>query len=63
MPMESTFADITVRSRQSKFTNEQAVSQGIVIHIVQELGWDTWETGHAAGCPPGRRETHPQHIP
>lgn len=26
------------------FPNEQAVSQGIVLRVFQELGWDTWDT-------------------
>ncbi len=36
--------DITSRLRQGKFPNEQAVSQGIVLRVFQELGWDTWDT-------------------
>jgi hypothetical protein len=44
MPIEPTIADITLRLRQSKFPNEQAISQGIVLRILQELGWNTWET-------------------
>jgi hypothetical protein len=26
------------------FPNEQAISQGIVLRVLQELGWDTWDT-------------------
>ena len=44
MPLEPAIADITVRLRQSKFPNEQAISQGIVLRVLQELGWNTWET-------------------
>lgn len=44
MSLETTIADITARLRQGKFPNEQAVSQGIVLRIFQELGWDTWDT-------------------
>lgn len=44
MPLETTLSDITARLRQGKFPNEQAISQGIVLRVFQELGWDTWDT-------------------
>jgi hypothetical protein len=44
MALETTLSDITVRLRQGKFPNEQAVSQGIILRVLQELGWDTWDT-------------------
>jgi hypothetical protein len=44
MALEATLADITARLRQGRFPNEQAVSQGIVLRVLQELGWDTWDT-------------------
>ncbi len=44
MSLETTIADITTRLRQGRFPNEQAISQGIVLRILQELGWDTWDT-------------------
>jgi hypothetical protein len=44
MSLETTLADITARLRQGKFPNEQAISQGIVLRIFQELGWDSWDT-------------------
>jgi predicted type IV restriction endonuclease len=44
MPLEATLADITARLRQGKFPNEQAISQGIVLRLLQELGWDAWDT-------------------
>ena len=44
MSLETTLSDITVRLRQGKFPNEQAISQGIVLRVFQELGWDTWDT-------------------
>jgi hypothetical protein len=44
MSLETTLADITARLRQGKFPNEQAISQGIVLRVFQELGWDTWDT-------------------
>jgi len=45
MSLETTLADITARLRQNRFRNEQAISQGIVLRVFQELGWDTWDTG------------------
>lgn len=44
MSLESTLADITARLRQGRFPNEQAISQGIVLRVFQELGWNTWDT-------------------
>ena len=44
MALETTLSDITTRLRQGKFPNEQAISQGIVLRVFQELGWDTWST-------------------
>ncbi len=44
MALETTLADVTERLRQGRFPNEQAISQGIVLRLLQELGWDTWDT-------------------
>src|SRR5262245_3584830 len=44
MPLEPAMADITARLRQGKFSNEQAISQGVVLSLLQELGWDAWDT-------------------
>jgi hypothetical protein len=44
MSLESTLTDIIARLRQGRFPNEQAISQGIVLRVLQELGWDTWNT-------------------
>ncbi len=44
MALETTLADITTRLRQGRFPNEQAISQGIVLRILGELGWETWDT-------------------
>jgi hypothetical protein len=44
MSLETTLTDITARLRQGKFPNEQAISQGIVLRVFSELGWDTWDT-------------------
>jgi predicted type IV restriction endonuclease len=42
MTLEATLTDIAARLRQGRFPNEQAMSQGIVLRLLQELGWDTW---------------------
>src|SRR5258707_7768169 len=44
MALGGTLADITERLRQGRFPNEQAISQGIVLRVLQELGGDTWDT-------------------
>jgi hypothetical protein len=44
MSLETTISDITERLRQGRFPNEQSISQGIVLRIFQELGWDAWDT-------------------
>jgi predicted type IV restriction endonuclease len=44
MSLELTIADITARLRQSKFPNEQTISQGVLIRRLQELSGNTWET-------------------
>lgn len=43
MGLETTLADITARLRQGRFPNEQAISQGAVLRLLQDLGWDTWD--------------------
>lgn len=44
MNFESALNDIIARLRQGRFPNEQAISQGIILRVLQELGWDTWDT-------------------
>jgi predicted type IV restriction endonuclease len=44
MTLETTLADVTTRLREGRFPNEQAISQGVVLRLLQELGWDTWDT-------------------
>ena len=44
MSIEATLANITARLRENGFPNEQAISQGIVLRILRELGWDTYDT-------------------
>lgn len=44
MSLDTTLADITNRLHQGRFSNEQSISQGIVLRLLQDLGWDTWDT-------------------
>jgi len=44
MSLEATLTDVIARLRQGRFQNEQAVSQGIVLPILRELGWDIFDT-------------------
>lgn len=44
MNLEETLNDIIARLRQGRFPNEQAISQGIVLRILERLGWPSWET-------------------
>ena len=44
MSLDTTLANITVRLRENGFPNEQAISQGIVLRVLRELGWDTYDT-------------------
>jgi len=44
MSLEATLTDITARLRQGAFPNEQAISQGIVLRLLHDLGWNTWDT-------------------
>lgn len=44
MAINDTLADIAVRLRQGRFPNEQAISQGVVLRVLGDLGWDTWDT-------------------
>jgi predicted type IV restriction endonuclease len=43
MPLETLLTDIVARLRQGKFPNEQAISQCIVLPVLQELGWDIFD--------------------
>lgn len=44
MALNTTLADVTTRLHQNRFPNEQAISQGIVLRVLRELGWDTYDT-------------------
>lgn len=44
MPLQDTIADIQAKLKSNGYPNEQAISQGIVLRLLQELGWDTYDT-------------------
>ena len=44
MSLIDSISDIMAKLRQGRFPNEQSISQGIVLRLLQELGWDTWDT-------------------
>jgi len=44
MSLETVLTDIIARLRQGRFHNEQAISQGIVLRVLQELDWDIYDT-------------------
>jgi predicted type IV restriction endonuclease len=44
MPLEPILTDVIAKLKQGKFANEQAISQGIVLRILQALDWDTFDT-------------------
>ena len=43
LSLNTTLADIKARLQQNSFPNEQAISQGIVLRVLRELGWDTYD--------------------
>jgi hypothetical protein len=44
MSLETTLADIIARLREGRFPSERALSQGIILRVLQELGWDIYDT-------------------
>lgn len=44
MHLELTIADISRKLRDGRFPNEQSISQGIVLRILSDLGWDVYDT-------------------
>ena len=44
MPIEHTIADIVQKLREGRFPNEQSISQGIVLRVLRDLGWDVYDT-------------------
>src|SRR5262249_29354003 len=45
MALESAITDVTARLRQGTLPNGQSIALGVVLRLLQHLGWDTW---HAA---------------
>jgi predicted type IV restriction endonuclease len=43
MTLETTLADIVSQLREGRYPNEQAISQGILLRVLQELGWPIWD--------------------
>lgn len=43
MALRESLIDIARLLREGRFPNEQAVSQGIVLRILSDLGWNTWD--------------------
>ena len=43
MSLDTTLSDITARLHENGFPNEQAISQGIVLRVLRELDWDTYD--------------------
>ncbi len=44
MPLKDAIESVIQNLRQGRFPNEQSISQGIVLRLLQELGWNTWDT-------------------
>ncbi|MFT5837497.1 MAG: putative type IV restriction endonuclease [Candidatus Azotimanducaceae bacterium] len=44
MQLVQILSDITMKLRQGRFPNEQSISQGVVLRLLQELGWDVYDT-------------------
>ena len=44
MQIERTIAKIVQKLREGRFRNEQSISQGIVLPILGDLGWDVFDT-------------------
>ena len=42
--LEPILIDVISKLKQGRFANEQAISQGIVLRVLQALGWDTFDT-------------------
>ena len=44
MPLNSTIEDIAQNLRAGRFPNEQSISQGIVLRVLSDLGWEVYDT-------------------
>ena len=62
-------ADIQTRLRAGGYPNEQAISQGIVLRLLSELGWPTYDTNvvwpeyHVSGTRVDFALCHPSRKP
>ena len=46
MALRDTLEAVTQNLRAGRYPNEQAISQGVVLRVLTELGWDTYDPGH-----------------
>ncbi|MGA3169999.1 MAG: hypothetical protein ABSE62_03210 [Chthoniobacteraceae bacterium] len=46
MPLKESIEAITENLRSGRYPNEQAISHGIVMRVLKELGWDTYNPDH-----------------
>ena len=44
MQIERTISDIVQKLREGRFPNEQSISQGIVLRVLSDLGWEVYDT-------------------
>ena len=44
MQLERTIADIALKLREGRFPNEQSISQGVVLRVLSDLGWEVYDT-------------------
>ena len=43
MSLQDALQSIVTSLRENRFPNEQAVSQGVVLRVLHELGWNPWD--------------------
>jgi len=46
MALKETLESVTQNLRAGRYPNEQAISQGVVLRILNELGWDVYNPDH-----------------
>lgn len=44
MQLASTIEDVAQKLREGRFPNEQSISQGIVLRVLSDLGWEVYDT-------------------
>ena len=44
MKLETTLADISQKLKEGRFSNEQSISQGVVLRVLDELNWEVYDT-------------------